>query len=161
MTTDDGVTSKSTLVNLRLLSGPDLQASQQMSKVQTVARMWPVFQPITILKRLLKVYNSFVSVLIGWKWDTTFGSQLQSISQFVHRVSICQWQIVTNYAISLSQTKGPPTLTACLVVSTNTALWLVELLTFCAKSLTKISRAVTGNFCRSGVYCHKFVCLVL
>ncbi len=26
---------------------------------------WPVFQPITILKRLLKVYNSFVSVLIG------------------------------------------------------------------------------------------------
>ncbi len=35
-----------------------------------MAWMWPEFQPITTLERLLKVYNSFVSVLIGWKRAT-------------------------------------------------------------------------------------------
>ncbi len=41
------------------------------------------FQPITIylLKRLLKVYNNCVSVLIGWK-RATFGPHVWSISQF-------------------------------------------------------------------------------
>ncbi len=48
-------------------------------------------------------------------------------------------------------TEGQPTLTDCLLLSTDAALWLVELLTFCAKSLTEISCAVTGNFCRSGM----------
>ncbi len=34
-------------------------------KLWPVAHMWPVFQPITIFKRLLKVCNSFINVLIG------------------------------------------------------------------------------------------------
>ncbi len=39
------------------------------------------FQPIRTLKRLLKVHNNFVSVLIGWKW-ATFKSHFWPVSQF-------------------------------------------------------------------------------
>ncbi len=39
------------------------------------------FQPITTLKRSLKVYNSFVSVLIDWKRATN----VIGITQFAHR----------------------------------------------------------------------------
>ncbi len=34
-------------------------------KLWPVAQVWPVFQPITTLRRLLKVYDSLVNVLIS------------------------------------------------------------------------------------------------
>ncbi len=56
-------------------------------KLWSVAHLWPVFQPITTLKRLLKVYNSLVSVLIGWKW-ATFRPHLHHNSDRFHTLHI-------------------------------------------------------------------------
>ncbi len=59
------------------------------------AWMWPVFQPVTTLKRLLKVYGSFISVLIGWKW-ATFRSQFWSVSQLSGEKS-CKQNFFKNF----------------------------------------------------------------
>ncbi len=70
--------------------------------MHTMAR-GPFFNQL-ILKRLLKFYNSFVSVLIGWKQVTiraTFRSQFWSLSQFViyfswNRKLNGLWILITN-----------------------------------------------------------------
>ncbi len=101
---------------------------------------------LRIMLKDLSPYTPHISFVV-WAADKPHSTPGPQACQ---QMSICQWQIVTNYAILLSQTEGLPTVTYCLVLLTDTALWLVELQTLCAKLLTEISRAVTDNFCRSG-----------
>ncbi len=85
-----------------------------------------------------------------------FADMVELRLMFCNRDSTRSASLSTNVNLSVTDcdkscnfTEGLPTLTNCLVLSRDAALWLVELLSFCAKSLTEISRTVTGNFCRS------------
>ncbi len=91
--------------------------------------------------------------------DEAIECRTRSLRQFNDERYRFTWSASLSTNVNLSVTvcnklcnfaEGLPTLTDCLVLSTDAVLWLVELLTFCAKSLTEISRALTGNFCRLG-----------